>query len=142
MTCAAPQSILFACTMNAVRSPMAAALLRHFSENKYYVRSAGVKVGSLDPFSVAIMSEIDIDISQHTPKTLSELGDNSFDTIITLTPEAHHQAIEFTRTMYVQVIYWPTLDPSLTSGNREQMLSAYRACRDGLLSKIRQYFQL
>ncbi len=135
-----PGAVLFACTMNAVRSPMAAGLFRHLAKNSVYTRSAGVRPGKIDHFSIQVMSEIDIDISHHIPISINELQDTSFDYIITLTPEAHHQALEFTRTMAVEVEYWPTLDPSLATGSRDQILSSYRSCRDTLLTRIKKRF--
>jgi protein-tyrosine-phosphatase len=139
-----PGSVLFVCTMNAVRSPMAAAILRHLTGRRMYVESAGVRAGGLDPFAVAAMEEIGIDISRHTPRTLRELHDTSFDLIVTLSPEAHHQALELTRTMAVDVEYWPTFDATMMvgQGGREQILQAYRDVRDGLFRRIRQRFGL
>ncbi|MFM9939661.1 MAG: low molecular weight phosphatase family protein [Hyphomicrobiaceae bacterium] len=137
-----PGSVLFACTMNAVRSPMAAGILRHLAGRRCYVQSAGIRAGELDPFMVAVMNEIGIDVSQHTPHTIEELNDTSFDLIVSLSPEAHHQALELTRTMAVDVEYWPTFDASLMQGqgNREQTLDAYRTVRDRLFLRIKQRF--
>lgn len=137
-----PGAVLFACNMNAIRSPMASALMRHLTNMRVYAKSAGVRSGENDPFAVSIMEEIGIDISAHEPIRLSELHDTSFDMIVTLTPEAHHQALELTRTMAVEVEYWPTLDPSLASGSRDQIMDAYRACRDQLMQRIKARFTL
>lgn len=137
-----PDAVLFACSMNAIRSPMASALMRHLTNNRVYAKSAGVHQGENDPFAIAIMEEIGIDISAHEPITLSELYDTSFDLIVTLAPEAHHQALEMTRTMAVDVEYWPMMDPSLASGSRDQVLDAYRACRDQLTGQIKKRFGL
>lgn len=137
-----PGAVLFACTMNAIRSPMAAAILRHLAGRRSYVASAGVRAGERDPFLIEVMEEIGIDISAHTPHTIAELHDTSFDLVITLSPEAHHQALEMTRTMAVDVEYWPTLDPSYVEGNREQRLDAYRALRDQLFRRIKTRFGL
>jgi protein-tyrosine-phosphatase len=139
-----PSSVLFACTMNAVRSPMAAAILRHLAGRRTYVESAGVRAGEADPFVAAVMDEIGIDVSRHDPRTLADLDDTSFELIITLSPEAHHQALEMTRTMAVDVEYWPTFDASLMQGqgSREQILQAYRAVRDRLFSRIKDRFGL
>ena len=109
---------------------------------KIYIRSAGVHPGEPDHFAIEVMGEKGIDISQHVPKALNELQDTSFDVIVTLTPEAHHQALEFTRTMAVDVEYWPTLEPSLTTGSRDQILEAYRACRNTLEKRISERFPL
>lgn len=139
-----PGAVLFACTMNAVRSPMAAAMLRHLAGPRIYVESAGVRAGDHDDFVDAVMDEIGIDVKRHTPRTLRDLDDTSFDLIITLSPEAHHQALELTRTMAVDVEYWPMFDASLMigSGSREQVLAAYRTVREALFRKIRQRFHL
>lgn len=99
-------------------------------------------MGENDPFAIATMEEIGIDISAHEPVTLSELYDTSFDLIVTLAPEAHHQALEMTRTMAVDVEYWPMIDPSLASGSREQILESYRQCRDLLTKQIKKRFGL
>ena len=138
-----PQSVLFACAMNSVRSPMAESLLRHMFPHGLYVKSAGARKGELDPFAVAVMDELGQDISTHKPQTFEELEDwegLNFDLIITLAPEAHHRALEITRTNAIDVEYWPTADPSAAEGSREQRLEAYREVRDQLLARIRQRF--
>ncbi len=133
-----PQSVLFACTHNAIRSPMAEAAARYFFGKEIFFASAGVKKGELDPFAVAAMDEIGIDLSKHRPHAFADLEDDSFDLIVTLSPEAHHSAMEFTRTMAVDVVYWPTIDPTGVQGSREQMMNAYRDVRDRLIAKIKQ----
>lgn len=139
-----PGAVLFACTMNSVRSPMAAALLRHLAGRRVYVESAGVRAGGMDMFAVAAMEEIGIDISRHTPRTLRDLNDTCFDLIVSLSPEAHHQALELTRTMAVDVEYWPTFDATLMvgQGSREQILQSYREVRDALFRKIKARFAI
>jgi protein-tyrosine-phosphatase len=138
-----PRAVLFACGLNAVRSPMAAALLQQMFGRAIYVGSAGVQKGELDPFAVAAMEEIGIDIARHKPVTFEELDEMeglNFDLIVTLSPPAHHKALELTRTHSAHVEYWPTVDPTATEGNREQRLDAYRALRDQLLTQIRARF--
>jgi protein-tyrosine-phosphatase len=138
-----PQAVLFACGFNAVRSPMAAALLRYMHGTKLYAASAGVRAGELDPFAVAVMAEIGIDISGHRPKSFEDLEDLeglNFDLIVTLAPEAHHTALALTHRLAAEVEYWPTVDPTLVEGNREQRLDAYRTGRDELMQRIRQAF--
>jgi protein-tyrosine-phosphatase len=137
-----PKAVLFACNMNAVRSPMAEAILRHLAGRQLYVESAGVRAGEADPFAVAVMDEIGIDISQHSPQAIAELYDSSFDLVISLSPEAHHQALEMTRTQAIDAEYWPTVDPTAAMGSREQILDAYRAVRDGLFDRIKARFPL
>lgn len=137
-----PSAVLFACTMNAVRSPMAAAILRHLAGNRIYIASAGVREGEHDPFVDAVMEEIAIDVSRHMPQVIADLNDTSFDLIVTLSPEAHHQALELTRTMAVDVEYWPTFDASIMigQGNRDQTLESYRQVRDQLFAAIKRRF--
>jgi protein-tyrosine-phosphatase len=138
-----PQAVLFACGLNSVRSPMAESLLRHMLPQALYVKSAGVKKGELDPFAVAVMAELGQDIAEHRPMTFEELDDwegLNFDLIVTLSPEAHHKALELTRTLAADVEYWPTQDPTGIDGNREQKLAAYREVCDGLLLRIRRRF--
>jgi protein-tyrosine-phosphatase len=140
---ARPHAVLFSCGLNSVRSPMAAALYRHLFGHLSYVGSAGVKTGELDLFAVAVMDEIGLDISKHRPMTFEELDDwegLNFDLIVTLSPEAHHKALELTRTLAADVEYWPTPDPTDTEGSREQRLEAYRAVRDMLLARIKERF--
>ncbi len=135
-----PGAVLFACSQNAIRSPMAEALMRHFYGSRVYVASCGVRAGERDPFVDAVMDEFAIDMSKHRPKAFDDLEDSSFDLVISLSPEAHHQAMEMTRTMAIEVEYWPTLDPSVTGGSREQILDSYRSVRDQLLARIRERF--
>ena len=138
-----PQAVLFACGFNSVRSPMAESLLKQMFPHALYVKSAGVRKGELDPFAVAVMAEFGQDISGHKPMTFDELEDwegLNFDLIITLSPEAHHKALELTHTVAADVEYWPTPDPTTVEGSREQKLEAYRAMCDGLLMRIRKRF--
>ena len=138
-----PRAVLFACGLNAVRSPMAAALLQQMFGRAIYVGSAGVQKGELDPFAVAAMEELGLDIARHKPMTFEEMEDwegLNFDLIITLAPEAHHKALELTRTIAADVEYWPTPDPSAVEGTREQRLDAYRDVRDQLTRRIRERF--
>jgi protein-tyrosine-phosphatase len=138
-----PQAVLFACGLNSVRSPMAESLLQRMFPKSLYVRSAGVRKGKLDPFAVAVMAELGQDISGHKPVTFEELEDwegLNFDLIVTLSPEAHHKALELTRRLAAEVEYWPTIDPTDAEGNREQKLEAYRDVCDGLLLRIRKRF--
>jgi protein-tyrosine-phosphatase len=134
------QAVLIACTMNAVRSPMAAAMLRHLAGRRLYVESAGVRAGELDPLAVAAMEEIGLEIGKHKPRCFEDLEDGSFDLVITLSPEAQHKAMELTRTAATRVEYWPTLDPTAVEGSREQRLMAYRAVRDQLMERLKGRF--
>lgn len=135
-----PGAVLFACTMNAVRSPMAAAIMNHLYGKFVFIDSAGARIGELDPMAVEVMDEIGIEIAKHKPKSFESMEDTSFDLVITLSPEAQHQAMELTRTSAVDIEYWPTIDPTAFEGSREQRLEAYRAVRDELMRRIRARF--
>ena len=135
-----PSAVLFACTQNVIRSVMAAAIMRQFYGRRTYVASCGVRPGTPDPFVAVVMDEIGIDLGKHRPQGFEDLEDSSFDLVISLSPEAHHRALEMTRTMAIEAEYWPTMDPSITTGSREQILDSYREVRDQLVRRIRQRF--
>lgn len=137
---ALPSAILFACSMNSVRSPMAEAILKHLHGQRIFVDSVGVRPGEHDPFVDAVMDEIGIDVTKHRVKVFEQLDDDYFDLIITLSPEAHHKALEMTRTMACEVEYWPTNDATAVEGSRDTRLDAYRAVRDALLKRITERF--
>ena len=130
-----PGAVLFACGLNRVRSPMAAGLMRRLHGGRVFVDSCGLRADAdtlADPFVLAVMDEAGVDLSGHQPKRFDELIDDSFDVIVSLSPEAHHRAVELE--------YWPTLDPTLASGSRESVLASYRQVRDALEARIRMRF--
>src|SRR5580658_3473708 len=119
---------------------MAAALMRHLYGHFVFIDSVGVRSGELDSFAVEVMDEIGIAIAGHKPKRFEDLEDAAFDLIVTLSPEAHHKAMELTRTMAFDVEYWPTFDATAIEGSRAQRLDAYRGVRDELLQHIEKRF--
>lgn len=137
---ALPRSVLFLCGLNAVRSPAAERLARAFLPPSVFVASAGVQIGDPDPFVEAVLAEEGLPIGARRPRTLDDLEDGYFDLIVTLSPEAHHAALELTRTLAVEVEYWPTVDPTATLGSREQVIAAYRDMRDRLKARIKERF--
>jgi protein-tyrosine-phosphatase len=137
-----PSSVLFACTFNSIRSPMAEALLKHLHGRHIYVDSVGVRSAEIDPFAVAVMDEIGLDLRRHRAKTFDDLEDTSFDLVVSLSPEAQHSAVELTRTMSCDVEFWPMFDPTAVEGSREDTLAAYRMVRDELRRRILQRFPL
>ncbi len=131
-------SVLFVCGRNAVRSPIARALAEDLFPGAFYTASAGVSPGERDPFVDAVLAEVGLSLGSHRPHSLEELEDTNFDLALTLSPEAHHRTLELTRTQAMQVEYWPTLDPTLATGSRDQILAAYREVRDRLSARLRQ----
>lgn len=138
-----PGAILFACNLNRVRSPMAAGLMRRLFGARVYVDSCGLRPDpglGVDPFAVAAMDEVGVDLTCHHAKTFDDLADGSFDVVISLTPGAHHRALEMARRHAVDILYWPTPDPTWVSGSREIMMEAYRDLRARMESRILERF--
>lgn len=138
-----PGAVLFVCNYNAVRSPMAEGLMKQLLGNQVFVDSVGVRhAEGPDPFMVAVMDELGIDLSRHKPKTFDDLEDEaeSYDLVITLSPQAQHRALELTRYAAIEVELWMTFDPTATEGSREVVLQAYREVRDHLNRRIHERF--
>ena len=135
------EAVLFACTMNAVRSPMAAALLRALRPG-LRVESAGVYPSDPDHLMIAVMAELGLDMTGHAPHEFSNFKPGHFSLVVTLSPEAHHRALEWSRAAHTDVEYWATPDATAVEGGREQRLSAYRAVRDDLAARLRARFAL
>jgi len=137
-----PTSIVFACDRNSVRSPIAAALMKHLLGYRIHVDSVGAlpSESEADPFAIVVMAELGLDIAGHQPKTFEELDDLAIDLIVTFTPRAHHRALELTRTIACDVEYWPLPDATLVEGNREARLAAYRQLRDDIYGRLLDRF--
>ena len=126
--------------MNAVRSPIAELLARRMLPADTFIASAGVRGGERDPFVDAVLAEEGLSLGDRHPRTMEDLEDDYFDLIITLAPEAHHAALELTRSLAVDVEYWPTPDPTDIAGTREQIMAAYRDVCERLKARIRHRF--
>ncbi|HVW54940.1 MAG TPA: low molecular weight phosphatase family protein [Rhizobiaceae bacterium] len=135
-----PGSILFLCGLNAIRSPIAEQLARRMLPPTVFIASAGVHAGERDPFVDAVLAESGLSLGNRQPRRLEDMEDVYFDLIVTLAPEAHHRALELTRSLAVDVEYWPTPDPTTTTGSREHILAAYRDVRDRLARRIASRF--
>jgi protein-tyrosine-phosphatase len=140
MTTKPPSAVLFACTLNAIRSPMAAAILHHYCGSKIYVASAGIAAGDPDPFVGFVMDEIGIDLKTHRPHSFEDLEDSAFDLLITLSPEAETKAKTLNPNLAFSVENWKVTDPSTTQGSRAQIIDAYREVRDDLVKKVKSRF--
>src|SRR5690348_9399312 len=121
-----PSSVLFACTFNSIRSPMAEALLKHLHGRYIYVDSVGVREAEVDPFAVAVMDEIGIELSKHRAKTFDQLEDTSFDVVVSFAREAQYIDVELTRTTPSEVSFLPVFDPTAFEGSRQELLDASR----------------
>jgi protein-tyrosine-phosphatase len=137
-----PSSVLFACSENAIRSPMAENILRFLHGRRIFVQSAGVRSSEVDAFAVEAMDEIGIDISRHRSRSFEQLDDDYFDLVISLSPEAQHRAVELTRHSHCELKFWHMPDPSVIEGTRETRLDAYRSLRDLLMRRIQAQFPI
>ncbi len=135
-----PSSLLFACSQNSVRSPMAEALAKRLYGQSVFIDSVGVRASDIDGFAVSALDELDVDVHRHHAKTFEDVDAASFELIVTLSPEAHHRALEFTRGTAAEVEYWPIPDPSAADGSRESRLDAYRETRDRILARLKARF--
>ena len=137
-----PQSVLFCCDHNAVRSPMAEGLMKKFYGHETYVQSAGVLADmDVDGFAISVCAELGIELARHKTRSFDEmqkLGDelSSFDLIVALSPASQREAKEITRFYALQVEYWPIMDPTVTGETREQKLEAYRQARDEIIERL------
>lgn len=137
-----PQSVLFCCDHNAVRSPMAEGLMKKFYGTGTYVQSVGVMNDlEIDGFSIAVCQELDVELSRHRSRSFDEMenwGDDlsSFDLIIALSPASQRRALELTRFYHLTVEYWPILDPTGLGETREAKIAQYRAARDQIKTRL------
>ena len=129
-------SVLFLCSENALRSPMAEGLLKRYYGDRLYVQSAGIRRGTLDPLAVAAMAGLGIDISGHVPRRIADLDDVSFDLVITLSSDAYAVARAFTSASAAEILDWAIDDPSEVEGSRDTVLAAYAMVRDLLRANI------
>ena len=137
-----PQSVLFCCDHNAVRSPMAEGIMKKFYGTGTYVQSVGVKNDmEIDGFSIAVCQEMDVELSRHRSRSFDEMEDwgddlSSFDLVVALSPASQRRALELTRFYHLEVEYWPILDPTGLGETREAKLESYRAARDQIITRL------
>ncbi len=132
-------SILFACNINAVRSAMAEAMVKARFPGRIFSDSCGVAPGQPDGFAIAVMAEIELDLTSHQPKGFNDLDCDFYDVIISFSPEAHARAQDITRNIDCATLYWPVDNLAGLQGSREERLRAYRAVRDDIAGKLAAY---
>lgn len=130
-------AVLFVCSMNAVRSPMAEGLARMRYGKRIYVDSAGLAKSERDGFALAVLREAGIELDGDESRTLDEIDCAAFDLVVALSPEAHRRAAELLRATAVELVYWPIEDATQVTGSREQRVEAYRRVRDAIDRRIR-----
>ena len=135
-----PNSILFLCNHNAIRSPMGEALMKHMFPRRIFAQSAGLSTGSVDPFVISVMAEIEVDVKNHKPTRLEDLDDTWFDIIVSFSREAHDEAQKMSHVKAAETLFWPADDPTIVQGSRDQMLSAYRDVRNAIHQRLLERF--
>ena len=131
-----PQSVLFCCDHNSVRSPMAEGIMKQLYGTECYIQSVGVKNDlEIDGFSIAVCAEIGVELSRHRSRSFDEMEDwgddlSSFDLVLALSPASQRRALDLTQFYHLEVEYWPILDPTGLGDNREARLALYRQARD------------
>ena len=139
-----PQSVLFCCDHNAVRSPMAEGIMKQFYGTNTYVQSVGVKNDlEIDGFSVAVCQELNVELSRHRSRSFDEMEEwgedlSSFDLVLALSPASQRRALELTRFYHIDVEYWPILDPTGLGETREAKLASYRQARDQIIARLQE----
>ena len=139
-----PQSVLFCCDHNAVRSPMAEGIMKQFYGTDTYVQSVGVKNDlEIDGFTIAVCQELNVELSRHRSRSFDEMEEwgedlSSFDLVLALSPASQRRALELTRFYHIDVEYWPILDPTGLGETREAKLSSYRQARDQIIERLQQ----
>jgi len=137
-----PQSVLFCCDHNSVRSPMAEGIMKKFYGAECYIQSAGVHSDlEIDGFAIAVCAEIGVELSRHRARSFDEMeqwGDDlsSFDLVLALSPASQRRALDLTRLFHLEVVYWPILDPTGLGEGREAKLDAYRQTRDQIIERL------
>ena len=139
-----PQSVLFCCDHNAVRSPMAEVIMKQFYGTDTYVQSVGVKNDlEIDGFSIAVCQELNVELSRHRSRSFDEMEEwgedlSSFDLVLALSPASQRRALELTRFYHIDVEYWPILDPTGLGETREAKLASYRQARDQIIDRLQE----
>ena len=135
-----PDSVLFVCSLNSIRSPMAEALMKDMHGENVYVQSGGLEAGELNDLMVAVMGEKKLDLSGHSSKVLHDLGDTNFDVVICFTAEARDAAQAVFEDSDAQILFWPVPDPTAGAGDVRAMMDNFRAVRDNIAMRIRREF--
>ncbi len=132
------QRVLFICTHNSARSQMAEGLLRHRAGDRFEAFSAGTEATQVRPLAIKAMSELDIDISGQTSKTLERYLNEPFALVITVCDTAAEACPVFPGA--VQRLHWSFEDPAKATGSEDEQLAVYRRVRDEIRVHIKREF--
>lgn len=127
--------VLILCTGNSARSQMAEGLLKHITQNKCEINSAGTKPSIVRPEAIKALAEIDIDISNNRSKSVNEFADQTVDYVLTVCDNAQENCPYFPAK--TKLIHHSFEDPAEVQGDEETRLNAFRKIRD----EIKTYFE-
>lgn len=139
------QRIVFVCTYNRIRSPMAAALSGAMQQD-IVADSCGVAIsdGLADGFTIAVMNEVGLDLANHEAKDVTSLDLTGVDVIVCLSETSYEHLCKMRKTLpsACRIEYWPVYHPDLLAEGRQRRLAGYRAVRDDLRRLLAEYFGL
>jgi ArsR family transcriptional regulator, arsenate/arsenite/antimonite-responsive transcriptional repressor / arsenate reductase (thioredoxin) len=130
-------AVLFVCTGNSARSPIAEALLRHHTAGAVAVTSAGSRPRPvLHSNAVRVLhDEFGIDISGRRPQHLETLAGRTFDHVITLCDKAREVCPEFGR--HPRRAHWSIPEPATAGDTDEVAYPAFRHTADDINTRVR-----
>ena len=129
--------VLVLCTGNSARSQMAEGLLRTLGGEKVEAFSAGTNPTTVRPEAIAVMSELDIDLSGHRSKHVREFDGQRFDYVITVCDNANETCPVFPGG--TRRLHWSFPDPAAVEGDDATRLAAFRSVRDALGDRLRDF---
>ena len=135
-----PKSVLFVCTLNSIRSPMAEGLMKQRYSSDIYIQSCGLEAGEFNDLMVAVMKEKGIDMSAHSSRTLESLSDTSFDVAIAFTEDVAGALKAVFDDSDTDIELWPTPDPTADAMDVRAMMNNFRAVRDTIEARIVRKF--
>jgi arsenate reductase len=131
------KKVLFICTHNSARSQMAEGLLNHLHGNRYSAFSAGTDKSKVNPYAIAAMKKIGIDISHQRSKSMEEFRDQVFDIVVTVCDGARETCPFFPGR---KVMHKSFRDPSKTQGSVTHIMNIFEKVRDEIQAWIQTTF--
>ena len=133
------KKVLLLCTHNSCRSQMAEGIVNHYLGDRFQAFSAGTEATMVNSLAIRVMSEIGIDISGHSSKTMDGFSGQTFDYVITLCNDANQKCPFFFGG--VKRVHLGFDDPSRQTGSNDEVLPEYRRVRDEIKQKLTEYLR-
>jgi len=106
--------------------------------DKYEAFSAGVRPGQVDPRAIDVMAEIGIDISKARSKSIEEMLDHYFDTVVTVCDDAREECPLYPGGS--ELVHKGFEDPASFDGTPEEIMDKFREVRDQIREWIDHRF--